>query len=101
MIYVIVGRRIRALREQKNLSQAQLAEATGVSRTSITQMEAGLQRATLETLYQLAKVFKVEIGAMLPEVTVINRAEKVVAVPSTIRLTHSRKRGKVSRRRLR
>jgi transcriptional regulator with XRE-family HTH domain len=98
MIYVIVGRRIRALREKKRFTQGELAQATGLTRTSITNLEAGMQRPPLETLYRIAKVFEVEIGALIPKVAVIDQAEKVIRIPAGMRLTNSKKPVKVSQK---
>lgn len=37
----LIGRRIREIRESKNLTQGQLAEIAGMSRSTISKIEAG------------------------------------------------------------
>ena len=51
-----MGYRIKELREEKNLSQAKLAEKSGVSRTIISNLENGQSTSTtMKTLNKLAK----------------------------------------------
>lgn len=62
------GANVRQAREAKDggLTQDQLAEAVGVSRTSITGIELGNQNVNLQTLYKLAKALDVEPWSLLP-----------------------------------
>ncbi len=62
-----VGQRIRALREMHDINQADLAEVTGLARTSITNLEAGRQNIQLGTLEAIAKHFGVSMAALLGE----------------------------------
>lgn len=65
-VYSIVGKRIRALREARELTAEELGRRAGISRTSIAQAEAGHQRLPLETLYQLAFALDVTVPDILP-----------------------------------
>lgn len=58
-LYATLGVRIRFLREMKNMTQAQLAQRIGLTRTSITHIEAGEQRLMLDDISKLAAVFKI------------------------------------------
>jgi transcriptional regulator with XRE-family HTH domain len=57
----LVGERIRELRKNKNLSQAELAEKVGVDSTSICKLENGSHFPKEENLEKIAKALDVEI----------------------------------------
>jgi transcriptional regulator with XRE-family HTH domain len=57
--------RLKALREQRELSQAALAEKVGVSREYIARLETGRHDPPLSTLEKLAKALKVKLGRLL------------------------------------
>ena len=71
------------------LTQAQLAAAVGLKRTSITQIESGAQQAPLHVLYDLCFALKIDISNILPSseevaklsVVPITVNEKIVNVP--------------------
>ena len=58
-----VGKRIRAVRAEKSLSQEQLAAATGLDRTYISRAEAGRQNMTVETLIRICGGLGVSLRA--------------------------------------
>ena len=56
-----INTRIKELREQKCMTQAELANASGVGRITISRIETGeLQNMTLMTVKKLAKGLGVE-----------------------------------------
>ena len=59
------GKRVRALREIAALTQAQLAARVAVSRTSITNIEAGRQEPGLAVVINLAHALSVSIDCLL------------------------------------
>lgn len=65
-LYQKIGQHIRQKREEARLTQGQLAEAVGILRTSITNLEAGRQKVPLHLLYELCAVLKVDIQEILP-----------------------------------
>lgn len=58
-----VGKQIRVLREQRGLSQQTLAEASGVSRNTLSLIERGRTSPTVSTLKSLASALSVDISA--------------------------------------
>ena len=50
-----VGPRLRALRRQRGTTLAQLAESTGISVSTLSRLESGARRPTLELLLPLAR----------------------------------------------
>lgn len=66
MLYRIIGERLRERRLEANVTQAQLAEAAGVLRTSITNIEAGRQKPPLHLLYKMCMALDVEVSSIVP-----------------------------------
>ena len=58
---------IRAWREYRNLTQAQLAEQTGVKQSYIAMLEAGERQGTVDVLVKIARVLKVDVDDLLPQ----------------------------------
>lgn len=56
-----IGKKLRALRIEKGLSQEKLAEYVNMSREHISCIERGKNLATIETLYLLASYFEIDI----------------------------------------
>lgn len=55
----LLGRRIKELRKAKKMSQAGLAEATGLSDNYIALVEQGKRSPSLETIEKIASAIKV------------------------------------------
>lgn len=60
---VDVGKQIRLLREQRKFSQKALAEASGISRNSLSLIERGQTSPTVSTLKSVARALSVDINA--------------------------------------
>ena len=60
-----IGKTIQTLREQRGLSQKELAKRVGVSTGAIGNYEAGLRRPKFEVLEAFADVFNVPMGVLL------------------------------------
>lgn len=58
-----VGKQIRMLRDQRNLSQQALADASGISRNTLSLIERGQTSPTVSTLKSLARALAVNINA--------------------------------------
>jgi transcriptional regulator with XRE-family HTH domain len=55
----LVGRNVRRLRQQRGLTQEQLAELSGFSQQYISGLEKGRRNPTIVTLYELVLVLGV------------------------------------------
>lgn len=53
-IYAAIGSRVRYVRETLGISQAELARAVGLTRTSLVNFEAGRQRCMLHSIEAMA-----------------------------------------------
>lgn len=65
--YRYVGRKIRVLRTQQDLTQEDLARKIGMRRVSITNIEAGRQAPPLHTVYAIGTALGVNPKEFLPE----------------------------------
>lgn len=60
-----VGPRLRALRRDRGLTLADLATTTGVSESTLSRLESGQRRASLELLLPLARTYNVPLDDLV------------------------------------
>jgi transcriptional regulator with XRE-family HTH domain len=65
-----VGPRLRRLRTQRGVTLTGLAEATGISKSTLSRLESGLRRPSLELLLPIAQAHQVPLDELVgaPEV---------------------------------
>lgn len=63
-----LGKRVRALRRQRGLSQEELAKLAGLHRTYIGGVERGERNPTLTSMERIAAALKVSVRTLLEEV---------------------------------
>ena len=66
-LYREFGRALRARRKHAGLSQDNVAQRVGMSRTSITNIEQGRQHVSLHVLYELAAAVGTTPEDLLPD----------------------------------
>jgi len=57
-----VGQRIRQNRQERNLTQTELARQIGIQQSDLSRMEKGEYRVSLDVLFRLLRVFEVSLG---------------------------------------
>lgn len=60
-----VGPRLRTLRRERGITLAHLSAATGVSESTLSRLESGQRRATLELLLPLARIYDVPLDDLV------------------------------------
>ncbi len=60
-----LGKKIKLARVEADMTQADLADATGILQKSISRYETGTSLPTLETLERIAKALKKPFGYFL------------------------------------
>jgi len=65
-----VGTRLRALRSERGLTLADLAETTGISISTLSRLESGRRKATLELLLPLARAHGILLDDLVSEPSV-------------------------------
>jgi transcriptional regulator with XRE-family HTH domain len=63
----LVGERLRAARRERGLSVGALADAAGIGKGSLSEIENGVRNPTLGTLYALAGALGVPLATLLAE----------------------------------
>lgn len=66
MDYVIFPNNLREIRKSKKISQETLAHATGISRTTIVNIEAGTQEPSIMKAYYIAAYMKEPLLKIFP-----------------------------------
>jgi transcriptional regulator with XRE-family HTH domain len=62
-----VGPRLRALRQRRDTTLTQLSETTGISISTLSRLESGQRKATLELLLPLTRALQVPLDQLLDE----------------------------------
>lgn len=63
--YTFIGNQIKIIRKQKKLTQAQLAEAVGISPQFVSKIETGQNIMSLETFIKIADFLEVSTDELL------------------------------------
>jgi transcriptional regulator with XRE-family HTH domain len=64
-VIAAVGPRLRSLRQERGVTLAGLAETTGISVSTLSRLESGHRRATLELLLPLAGAYRVPLDELV------------------------------------
>jgi len=82
---VLIGERIKNLRIDHNLSQANIASVLNISRSNYSQIELGNQYPTFDTLHLIARYYSKSYEWILHgETSDIENPESINKVPSLI-----------------
>ena len=65
-VYEIVGRNLSQIRQRQGLNQTELASRIKMTRASVSQIEKGKQRVSIEVLYKMAEALEVSVHDILP-----------------------------------
>lgn len=57
-----IGRRLRSARETRKLSQQDAADATGIARTAISDIERGVRKVSAMEVRQLAVLYRCDVA---------------------------------------
>jgi len=84
-------KRIKIMREERGMSQEDLAKLLGVSRPTITQIEKGKRKITAEELVKLSEIFDVSVETLLglkqdPEIVLYDKKSRKDTVKPTMRI---------------
>lgn len=58
----LVGQRIRQLRKDRSLTQAELASKIGIQQSDLCRMETGEYKVSLESLFKILKIFDMNVA---------------------------------------
>lgn len=80
LLYPLIGRSIRKLRQQNGITQERLAELIGADQKQISQIESGKARTRLPTYLLIANVFHVSIDDFLTDALHIDEATNAASI---------------------
>ena len=63
----MLGEKIKLYRENKNMTQGEIADILGVKSSTISKYEAGTLEPNIESLKKLAELFEVSIDELIKE----------------------------------
>jgi transcriptional regulator with XRE-family HTH domain len=66
------GNELRKLRQQQRLTKRDVSDRTGLSRSTLSRLEAGLSVPSIETLLRLANSMKIPLQELLSRVRILN-----------------------------
>jgi len=72
-----IGRLIRTHRSAQGMSLADLARASGLSKTILARIESGAGNPSVETLWRVSRALRIPLGMLLAD----DRAPRVRAIP--------------------
>ena len=64
---LLVGSRIRTLRKDRTLTQADLAGRIGIQQSDLCRMENGEYKVSLETLFKILTIFEMNVAEFFHE----------------------------------
>lgn len=82
-IYSQIGQSVRKGRSRLHLTQQELADRLKLTRTSVTNIEAGTQRIPVHLAYEIAHVLNLSLDELLPSVQQIEREAEMELPPET------------------
>ena len=77
----LLGRMIRTVRKERNLTQEQLGELIGVQKAQISKLENGSNSATIDTILKVFQALKADVRF---NITVDDRSISIPSVRSSI-----------------
>jgi len=79
-----IGARIRERRDEVGLTQSELAQQLGLERTSITNIELGNQKTSVQVLYRICLSLKISIENLLPPLQDVTGGPRETGVEVTV-----------------
>src|SRR5258707_15497349 len=64
---LLVGQRIRQLRQARHLRQPDLASRIGITQSDLSRMESGEYKVGLDTLFRILQVFELSMSRFFEE----------------------------------
>ncbi len=72
----LVGRKIRQLRKEHNLTQTELSSRIGIQQSDLSRMEKGEYRVSLDTLFRILSEFQITIGEFFDDMAKESMSER-------------------------
>jgi transcriptional regulator with XRE-family HTH domain len=73
MVEQAFGKVLKALRQERRISQEKLAEYTDLDRTYISLLERSLRQPTLPTIFKIASALKITASELVRQVEMVSQ----------------------------
>ena len=84
----LVGRKIRRLRKERQLTQTELSSRIGIQQSDLSRMEKGEYRVSLDTLFKILAEFDVSIGEFFDDVAKESLSPREVHIAREFKSLH-------------
>ncbi|HCT93707.1 MAG: transcriptional regulator [Bacteroidetes bacterium GWE2_39_28] len=64
-LYIAIGKKIKSIREEKGLTQQNLADLCEFEKSNLSRIEAGKTNITIKNLYKISKALGVQIKSLV------------------------------------
>ena len=93
----VVGANISRIRKSEKITQGDLADYIGLTRTSMVNIEKGRQSLSVKNLYEIAYILGVDITDILPPISSVLNLKEPADVKKMIEELPENKRLKLNR----
>lgn len=80
-----VANKIKTFRENKNITQKELAEALNTTQQSIARYESGERKADQNILFAMASYFNISINDFFPPINIKNNNDEMDLLKNTLK----------------
>ena len=80
-----VGQRIRQHRQERSLTQTELARQIGIQQSDLSRIEKGEYRVSLDVLFRLLQVFEMSLGAFFGDLAAQSLTEREAGLLESFR----------------
>lgn len=67
-LYIAIGKKIKSIREEKGLTQQNLADLCDFEKSNLSRIEAGKTNITIKNLFKISKALGVDISDLTIEI---------------------------------
>lgn len=77
LLYQLIGSKLRKRRENLGKTQESLSQDLRISRTSVTNIESGLQKLPLDLLYEICGILDIEVTEIIPSTQELKKKRNI------------------------
>lgn len=87
-----IGKRVRKLRRENDMTQKDLSKASGITRSAIASIETGRQAMTAYQVFLLGKALKLKNLGIMFEIPELGKIETEIKIDENIELNETQRK---------
>ena len=87
-----IGKRVRKLRRENDMTQKDLSKASGISRSAIASIETGRQAMTAYQVFLLGKALQLKNLGIMFEIPELEKIETEIKIDENIELNETQRK---------